>query len=148
MKILLASSEVHPFSKTGGLADMVGALGKALARAGHEARMVTPLYRGIRERFPQMRRVDWQFDLPLGARRVQAELWSLEIGNGLDGLFHSSSRNFLIAPDLSGKRYQLSGQRRAVHFLFEMRRASRALPAVAAGRGACPRLADRRWCRR
>ena len=28
MKILLASSEVHPYSKTGGLADMVGALGK------------------------------------------------------------------------------------------------------------------------
>ena len=52
MNILLASSEVHPYSKTGGLADMVGALGKALARAGHEARIVTPLYRGIRERFP------------------------------------------------------------------------------------------------
>ena len=48
MKILLASSEVHPYSKTGGLADMVGALGKALARAGHKVRMVTPLYRGIR----------------------------------------------------------------------------------------------------
>jgi starch synthase len=83
MKILLASSEVHPFSKTGGLADMVGALGKALARAGHEARIVTPLYRGIRERFPQMRRVDWRFDLPVGDRRVQAELWSLEPGKKL-----------------------------------------------------------------
>ena len=79
MKILLASSEVHPFSKTGGLADMVGALGKALSRAGHETRIVTPLYRGIRENFPQIQRVDWWFDLPLGARRVQAELWSLEI---------------------------------------------------------------------
>ena len=65
MKILLASSEVHPFSKTGGLADMVGALGKALARAGHEARIVTPLYRGIRGQFPKMQRMDWQFDLPL-----------------------------------------------------------------------------------
>jgi starch synthase len=51
MKILLASSEVHPFSKTGGLADMVGALGKALVRAGHEARIVTPLYRGIAKNF-------------------------------------------------------------------------------------------------
>jgi starch synthase len=82
MNILLASSEVHPFSKTGGLADMVGALGKALTRAGHEARIVTPLYRGIRENFPQIRRVDWRFDLPLGTRRVQAELWSLKIDNG------------------------------------------------------------------
>ena len=53
MKILLASSEVYPFSKTGGLADMVGALGRALVNAGHEAVIVTPLYRGIRERFPR-----------------------------------------------------------------------------------------------
>jgi len=68
MKILLASSEVNPFSKTGGLADMVSALGKALAHAGHEARIVTPLYRGLREKFPAMRRVDWWFNLPLGAK--------------------------------------------------------------------------------
>src|SRR5271156_1819768 len=87
MKILLASSEVHPFSKTGGLADMVGALGKALTRAGHEAKIVTPLYRGIRERFPQMQRVDWWFDLPLGANRVTAELFSLEVEKGLTVYF-------------------------------------------------------------
>ncbi len=87
MKILLASSEVHPFSKTGGLADMVGALGKALVGAGHEARIVTPLYRGIRARFPEMRRVDWQFDLPLGDWHVQAALWSLETGKGLTVYF-------------------------------------------------------------
>jgi starch synthase len=79
MKILLASSEVHPYSKTGGLADMVGALGKALARAGHEARIVTPLYRGVAEKFPALRRVDWQFDLPLGADRVSGNLWQLDV---------------------------------------------------------------------
>jgi starch synthase len=87
MKILLASSEVHPYSKTGGLADMVGALGKALARAGHEVRIVTPLYRGIRERFSQIKREDWQFDLPLGARHVQAELISLQVERGLTVYF-------------------------------------------------------------
>ncbi len=78
MKILLASSEVFPFSKTGGLADMVGALGRALVNAGHEAVVVTPLYRGIREKFPAMRRVDWKFDLPLGARQAQGGLWELD----------------------------------------------------------------------
>jgi starch synthase len=87
MKILLASSEAHPFSKTGGLADMVGALGKALARAGHEVKIVTPLYRGIRERFPIMQRVDWWFDLPLGANRVTAELFSLEVEKGMTVYF-------------------------------------------------------------
>jgi len=87
MKVLLASSEVHPYSKTGGLADMVGALGKALVRAGDEARIVTPLYRGIRERFPAMRRVDWRFDLPLGAQTVSAELWLLEVEKRLTVYF-------------------------------------------------------------
>ncbi|HEY5296872.1 MAG TPA: glycogen synthase GlgA [Verrucomicrobiae bacterium] len=87
MKILLASSEVHPFSKTGGLADMVGALGKALAHAGHEARIVTPLYRGLREQFPQIKKEDWQFDLPLGTNRVRGELFSLEVEGGLTIFF-------------------------------------------------------------
>ena len=87
MKILLASSEVHPFSKTGGLADMLGALGKALARAGHEARIVTPLYRGIREKIPAMRRVDWKFNFPLGAKWEQGDLWSLEVESGLTVYF-------------------------------------------------------------
>lgn len=78
MKILLASSEVYPFSKTGGLADMVGALGVALAEAGHEARIVTPLYRGIREKFPALRKVDWNFYLPLGDKFVAGQLWELD----------------------------------------------------------------------
>jgi starch synthase len=78
MKILLASSEVYPFSKTGGLADMVGALGRALVHAGHEAVIVSPLYRGIRNKFPQLRPVDWQFDLPMGSHRAQGGLWVLD----------------------------------------------------------------------
>src|SRR5450432_4215241 len=87
MKILLASSEVHPFSKTGGLADMAGALGKALASAGNEVRIVTPLYRGIREKFPKLRRADWQFNLPLGLKWEQGDLWTLEVENGLTAYF-------------------------------------------------------------
>ena len=54
MKILLASSEVDPYSKSGGLADMAGALAKFLGRLGHEVGVVTPLYRGIRARFPSV----------------------------------------------------------------------------------------------
>jgi starch synthase len=78
MNILLASSEVFPFSKTGGLADMVGALGRALAKAGHEVRLVTPLYRGIHKKFPKLRKVDWKFDLPMGSSYVQGGLWELD----------------------------------------------------------------------
>ncbi|MSU57585.1 MAG: glycogen synthase GlgA [Pedosphaera sp.] len=87
MKILLASSEVHPYSKTGGLADAAGALGKSLAEAGHRVGIVTPLYRGIREKFPALRREDWHFDLPLGSKRASAELWALEPAKGLTVYF-------------------------------------------------------------
>ncbi|MBV9302162.1 MAG: glycogen synthase GlgA [Acidobacteriaceae bacterium] len=44
-KILMVSSEAAPFAKTGGLADVLGALPKALVEAGEEAAVVLPLYR-------------------------------------------------------------------------------------------------------
>jgi starch synthase len=77
MRILLATSELHPYSKTGGLADMVGALAKSLAAAGHQVGVVTPLYRPIWSRH-QPRKMDWWMDIPMGAKRVQPEVWTLE----------------------------------------------------------------------
>ncbi len=47
MKIVFAASEVAPFSKTGGLGDVAGALPSALARRGHDVMVITPLYRQI-----------------------------------------------------------------------------------------------------
>ena len=46
MKILFASSEVYPLAKTGGLADVAGALPAALIRLGLDVRLVMPAYRG------------------------------------------------------------------------------------------------------
>jgi starch synthase len=47
LRILMIASEAQPFSKTGGLADVVGALPRALAHLGHDVTVVTPRYRGI-----------------------------------------------------------------------------------------------------
>ena len=47
MRILFISTEVAPFSKTGGLGDVAGALPRALALRGHQVRVVTPLYRSV-----------------------------------------------------------------------------------------------------
>ena len=47
MRILFASAEVAPFSKTGGLGDVAGALPRALASRGHEVVVATPLYGSV-----------------------------------------------------------------------------------------------------
>ncbi len=43
----MIGSEALPFSKTGGLADVLGALPLAVARLGHQVTLVTPKYRGV-----------------------------------------------------------------------------------------------------
>jgi starch synthase len=49
LKIVFVSSEVFPFSKTGGLADVTGALPKALSSLGCEVKIFTPKYSSIDE---------------------------------------------------------------------------------------------------
>ncbi|HEX14220.1 MAG TPA: glycogen synthase, partial [Desulfurella acetivorans] len=47
MNVVIASSEVFPFSKTGGLADVAGALPKALAQNGLNISVFSPLYKTV-----------------------------------------------------------------------------------------------------
>ena len=53
MRILMVASEAVPFAKTGGLADVIGALPRALAGLGHEVDVVMPRYRGIEAGTPE-----------------------------------------------------------------------------------------------
>jgi starch synthase len=46
ISVLMVGAEALPFSKTGGLADVLGALPAALGRLGHRVTLVTPKYRG------------------------------------------------------------------------------------------------------
>ena len=55
--VLVIGSEAVPFAKTGGLADVMGALPPAIARLGWDVTVVLPRYRGVGagslvERFP------------------------------------------------------------------------------------------------
>jgi starch synthase len=51
--VLFAASECVPFSKTGGLADVVGALPRAVAALGHQATVYLPLYRRTQLKEPR-----------------------------------------------------------------------------------------------
>ena len=69
MRILMVASEAAPFAKTGGLADVVAALPRALARLGHSVDVVIPRYRGITAGEPIGR-----VPVPLGGRIADADL--------------------------------------------------------------------------
>ena len=49
MKILYAASEALPYIASGGLADVAGSLPRALNQAGHDCRVVLPLYSNVRQ---------------------------------------------------------------------------------------------------
>ncbi len=49
MKILYAASEAVPYAASGGLADVAGSLPAALCDAGHDCRVVLPLYKSVKK---------------------------------------------------------------------------------------------------
>jgi len=50
VKIAFLASEVTPYAKTGGLADVAGSLPRFLAKLGHEVKVFMPLYREVRQK--------------------------------------------------------------------------------------------------
>lgn len=74
MKVLMASSEVDPFAKTGGLADVVGALPKALTEHGIESCVVMPFYRSVAKNGHDVKKIDKTIAVPIGERNVTAEV--------------------------------------------------------------------------
>ena len=110
MRILFAASEGLPFSKTGGLADVIEALPKALVAQGHELAVVLPRYRGIKTSMVVMPSVT----IPLGARLRFPSIADGTMLNGVryffvddpgyfdrDGIYGSSAGEF---PD-NAERY-------------------------------------------
>lgn len=66
MKVLFAGSECVPFIKTGGLADVMGALPKALSSDDCDVRVILPFYSCIPEKFRKKAKCIASFDMDLG----------------------------------------------------------------------------------
>jgi starch synthase len=80
-KILLVASEGYPFAKTGGLADVVGALPRALIKLGCEIALVLPKYKSVS---PEKYRLKYEINglaVPMGMGDMTADVLSTRLGD-------------------------------------------------------------------
>jgi starch synthase len=74
VNILVATSEAVPFAKTGGLADVCGALPVDLARLGHQVAVILPAYRQTHYCGQPIERMGIDFIVPIGSKTVVGHL--------------------------------------------------------------------------
>ena len=65
LKLCILSSEIVPYAKTGGLADVAGALLRELKGLGHDVRAFMPLYSVVRRSHPGLKPVPGVQQIPL-----------------------------------------------------------------------------------
>ena len=74
MNILFATSEVVPFAKTGGLADVCGTLPLELAALGHQVAVIVPAYRGVANCGEPLEAMDITLEVPVGGKTIEGSL--------------------------------------------------------------------------
>ncbi len=81
LNILIVASEVVPFAKSGGLADVAGALPKALRALGHDVRVVMPRYYIVDKQKYGLKPVEGSLGVPMGS----SEVWGAVLETVLPG---------------------------------------------------------------
>lgn len=76
LNVLMIASEMVPFAKTGGLADVAGALPRALGKLGHRVVVALPRYRGVSVAGAPIA----TFSLPIGSERYEVRLFAEDYG--------------------------------------------------------------------
>lgn len=89
MKVLIAASEVVPFVKTGGLADVAGTLVNELKKAGVDADIILPFYKSIKQTANDLgiTPLKQEIAVPLGVEIEKGRLWKGRTSEGADAYF-------------------------------------------------------------
>jgi starch synthase len=87
LRVLFVTSEAVPFAKTGGLADVAGALPKFLQGLGCDLRVVMPYYRMVRKSGIPIQPLGQTLEVTLGNETLQADLYEGRLTEGLPVYF-------------------------------------------------------------
>ena len=121
-KVLLAAAECTPLSKTGGLADVIGALAKAMKKLGVECRVITPYHRVIKKTYATQVEHLFQFYVDLGWRHEYVGVEKLE----LDGVIY-----YLIDNErYYGNKIYSGGEEEGEQYAFFSRAVLESLPGL------------------
>lgn len=121
--VLFCASECVPFVKTGGLADVIGALPKALVKMGVDVRVILPLFGGIPSEYRRDMRHVVDFEVEMGWRRQYCGIELIEL-NGIKFYF-VDNRFYFDRAYIYGY-----GSDEAERFAFFARAVLNALPLV------------------
>ncbi len=94
LKILILAAEIVPFAKVGGLADVVGALPKALQALGHDVRLVMPRYRQVDPNRFHLQPILEAIPVSMGNYQVQVSVCLGEIGDHIPVYMIDAPRYF------------------------------------------------------
>lgn len=104
MNIIIASSEIVPFAKTGGLADVCGALPQQLDQLGHQVTVMMPGYRSVAYGDFDVQKTGIKLEIPVGGQLVPGELLVTTFPD-------SNVKAYLVANDDYFDRESLYGEK-------------------------------------
>jgi starch synthase len=99
VNIVIVTSEAVPFAKTGGLADVCGALPLALARLGHQVSLIMPGYREARQREATFKPTGVALSIPIGRKTVSGRLLAGQLSGGEDGAAAANVPVYFVEQD-------------------------------------------------
>ena len=102
LKILFVSSEVAPFAKLGGVADVVGSLPKSLRQLGHDVRIVMPAYQHIERGETQLAPMPITIQVPVRDGVLAAGVFTGKLPDTDIPVYAIAEKNLFARPMIYG----------------------------------------------
>ncbi len=106
MKVLLVTPEAAPFAKTGGLADVAGALPKYLSKLGVDVSLMMPMYQKVNAGEFGLTRQRATIRVPMGQNVYEGGIWSTTIPDSDVPVYFLQQDTFFNRPELYGENGQ------------------------------------------
>ncbi len=102
MNVMIVSSEAVPYAKTGGLADVAGALPQYLTRTGIHASLVMPLYQRVPQCGVKLLKLEPTIKVPIGDKVFTGSIFQGTMADGKTPVYFLEQKQLFDRPGLYG----------------------------------------------